>query len=94
MVNSQMIQFNAYINGFRADFAQSVVAQVFTGAYRPAAGNVALNGVPVVSILPTSTENVSVTTTAGSVIMNVIGVAGQTYNWVGTVYYMYLVSNA
>jgi len=94
--DSEMISVKAYINGFRSTFADACGAEVFVTVYRSNGGDVALVGVPVINTTTTSTCDVTAEAHVGSqsVIISVIGVAAQTFNWVGSYSYMYTLSDS
>lgn len=96
VADSQMISIKGYINGFRSTFASSIGAEVFFTVQRSAGGNVAIVGTPIVNTNTNSTADVVciVDTGAQTAIIQVVGVAATTWNWVGTFEYMYLNSNA
>lgn len=94
LVAGQMLTIKAYINGFKSTKDQCLGAEVFATFYRSPAGNVTLAGEEVANVTSTSTSDVDATVDIGtqSAIVNVIGVNLETWNWVTTYSYMYLIS--
>jgi hypothetical protein len=92
----EMILVKAQISGFRSDFSNCIVSDIFFGIYRPTAGDVTVIQAPSITQMQTSTENTNALANVGaqSAEIDVTGVAGQTYNWVCKYSYMYLISNA
>lgn len=74
----------AYIDAIRDTKADALGAEVCFTFYRPAAGNVTLIGVPIININTTNINaDVQVTVDIGtqSGVINVVGIAGQTWDW-------------
>lgn len=96
--DGSMVLVKAQVSGFQDDFTDSIVADVFFGAYRPAAGNVTLivtPAAPVPNIFTTSTMTVDNVVDIGTqqARITVTGVALETFNWVCKYSFMNLVDN-
>lgn len=96
LATGQMVQMKAFVNGFDEDFSNCIIAEVWVGAYREAAGNILIINAPIVNMSSTSTTMVTATVNTGTqqLNINVIGVAATTYNWVCSYSYFYTITNA
>lgn len=98
LVNSLMVSVKMLINGFQDDYTDCLGGEIMVTAYRSAAGNITLVGAPIINVNYTDTVNTSdidanVDVGTQSLQLQVIGVAAENWNWVGTYQYMYTISN-
>lgn len=94
----EMVTLTVICNGFVSNFVNCLGGQLIATAYRPTAGNVTLVGAATGSINYTDlvdTTDITIAVNVGTQSLNVLctGVAGQTFNWVATYSYMYLINN-
>jgi len=87
VADSEMVTIKATINGLRDNFADAWGGEVIFTVLRPAGGDVTVVGAPIINANTTSTADISGSVNIGTEMaeINVIGVAGQTWNW--TAYY-------
>ncbi len=84
VATGEAIGFSGILIGAQSDYSDQIVAHIWGGARRAAAGNVTLTGTPTVTILESAAAtNVTVTadTTNQNVDINVLGIASETWNW-------------
>jgi len=96
LLEGEMVIINDTINGFQSDFSDALGATVSITAYRPTGGNVTQIGEEIINVNSTSTADVTADVSVGtqSVIIEVKGVAAETWNWVSTHQYMFTKTNA
>ena len=99
LVNSLMVSVKILINGFQSDYSDCVGGEILVTAYRAAAGDIKLVGAPIINVnytdtIDTSDIDASIDVPSQSLLLKVVGVAAQNWNWVATYTYMYTVSNA
>jgi len=89
--DSEMVTIKAVINGLRDDTTDAWGGEVIFTVLRPAGGDVTIVGAPIISANTTSTADISGSVNIGAETaeINVIGVAGQTWNWVADYEYFY-----
>ncbi len=78
-----MVTIRAIINGLQNTTANAYGGEALFTVYRPAGGNVTIVGALIVNANTTSTADISGTVNVGlqTAEINVIGVAGETWNW-------------
>lgn len=81
--------------GAQSDHSNAVGGS-FTGTARRASGNIALVGTPSINVHSSSTAtfSVDVDTASQSIRLRATGVSATTYNWVATVQYQKILTNA
>ena len=99
LVNSLMVSVKILINGFQSDYSDCVGGEILVTAYRAAAGDIKLVGAPIINVnytdtVDTSDIDASIDVPSQSLLLKVVGVAAQNWNWVATYTYMYTISNA
>jgi hypothetical protein len=98
LANSLMVSVKALVNGFQDDYTDCLGGEIMVTAYRPAAGNIALVGAPIINVNYTDLVNTSdidavINVGTQSLDIQVIGVAAENWNWVATTNYMYTVNH-
>lgn len=83
VADSQMVTITAVINGLQSTFANAYGANIIFTVFRPTGGDVTIVGAPIINANTTSTADISGTVDiiGENAIINVIGVALQTWNW-------------
>lgn len=84
VAEGESIGFQGLLVGRQSDLSDQIVASIWGGARRAAAGNVTLTGTPTVTILESAAgTNATVTadTTNQTVDINVIGIVSETWTW-------------
>lgn len=99
LVNSLMVSVKIIINGFQDDYTDCVGGEILVTAYRAATGDIKLVGAPIINVnytdtVDTSDIDASIDVGTQSLLLKVVGVASQNWNWVATYTYMYTISNA
>ena len=91
----KMVTIKAYINGFKSTKDNCIGAEVFATFYRSPAGNITQAGQEVVNIISSSFADVDAVADVAtqSAVIRVTGVNLETWNWVASYSYMYLISN-
>lgn len=92
---NRTIAVQARVNGIQSTFAKAISARVFA-TFRRDSGNLVLVGTPTIDTNSDSGSlAVAVTADTGSqeATITVQGIGGETYNWVGSYNYNYLVDN-
>jgi hypothetical protein len=89
--DAEMITIKAVINGIRDDASDCWGGEVIFTVLRPSGGDVTVVGAPIINANTTSIADISGTVNIGAETaeINVIGVAGQTWNWVADYEYFY-----
>jgi hypothetical protein len=95
LAEGEMVIINDTINGFQNDFSDALGATVSITAYRPTGGNVTQIGEEIINVNSTSKADVTadVSIATQSVLIEVKGVAAETWNWVSTHQYMFTKTN-
>jgi len=94
VADGQMLTVKAYINGFKSTKDQCLGGEIFATFYRPTGGNVTMAGLEVSNVVTTSSADLDAVVSVGTQTarINVVGVNLETWNWVTTYSYMYLIS--
>lgn len=89
--DGEMVTIKAVINGLRDDTTDAWGGEVIFTVLRPTGGNVTVVGAPIISANTTSTADISGSVDIGTqdAEINVIGVAGQTWNWAANYEFFY-----
>lgn len=91
----EMIVVKAVVNGFKSTYDHALSGDILISAFRPMAGNITQIGAKVITsyIDDTATPGIKVDALVDvgtqSLILQVTGAVGETWNWVTTMSYMY-----
>ncbi|KKU62320.1 MAG: hypothetical protein UX87_C0051G0002 [Candidatus Amesbacteria bacterium GW2011_GWA1_47_16] len=93
LIAKQMVTITAYVNGFLSTGAEALGGNVMFSVARPAIGNVAVVGnvniTYAASGVSTAALDAGVDVGAQTLVVYVVGVAAETWEWVSTYSYMY-----
>lgn len=97
VAEGEMVTLFVRLGGFQSDFSDAISGSILAGSRRATGGDVTLIGTPVIDILESdSNTDVTVTVDTGTqaLLIQVVGIAAQTWNWACTYNYQKVLTNA